>query len=519
MIKDTYLKTGETFYRNKTAKEVGKDVKSFLKFSWRKANFVYINLFIFLIYYISAFKSFNWNLCTNILFSSVTIGITAIGMALIIIGGDIDLSAGSIFAFVAGISALVYNQVYAATGKRAILALFITLLFALVFGFLLGAVNGFFVGYLHRPSFIVTLATRLIYRSLIVYTLSAQPGHISTFRLSGYGSKGDPLYAMGNKTVATLPIVGILFILLILAFFFRSNRTKYGRKIYAVGSNSKAASLIGIRVNFIKASVFALEGALIGFAAFLQLGIRGNIDPSAAGKSYELYAIASNVLGGISMAGGSGNILGVLFGALAFQTIDKIIAALKLSPNLNDTIKGLILLVAVVFQIIRFSPEGAHRFFVKCGILFNTEKDNELEGERQKKYDQIEKSYRKKVRAVCSAPEVSDEEKKAKAFALLEQRDKEKNVVAATYQQKIEQARERIAEHNKGREEKKKAAEALKIKKNEELYLANKDNPKPKEYKLPSFFQKKKASPSSLKKKKNEERAIQIRKEYRAERK
>lgn len=477
MIKDVYQKTGETFYRPKNGKEISKDVKGFFKFSWRKANFVYINLFIFLIYIICAFSNFNWARCTNILYSSVTIGITAIGRALIIIGGDIDLSAGSIFALVAGLSARVYNSTYSAMGKNSALALIITLLFAVVFGFLLGGVNGFFVGYLHRPSFIVTLATRLVYRSLIVYTLSVQDGHPSTFRLDGYAGKGDTLYTMGNLSFASISLVGIIFILLVLFFYLLATRTKFGRKIYAVGSNSKAASLIGIHVSSVKALVFAIEGLLIGFAAFLQLGIRGNIDPSAAGKSYELYAIASNVLGGISMAGGSGNILGVLFGALAFQTIDKIIAALHLSPNLNDTIKGIILLIAVVFQILRFSPEGFNRLLVRLHLRFNSDLDVELEGEKQKKLDKIEKQYRKKIKAVNNDSGKDPERIKKEIFALLKEQDDEKKTVGVVYDQKIQEAKKAIEEHKKLEatkleEKKKKEAQA-----NEAAYQASKNRP------------------------------------------
>jgi ribose transport system permease protein len=444
----------------KTASEKAPSrVGQFFKMSWRKANFVYINLFIFLIYVFCALKSFNWGLVTNILYSSVTIGITAIGMALIIINGDIDLSAGSVFALDAGLSALVYNGLYASTGKNAGLAFFVTLLFALFFGLFLGAVNGLFVGYCRMPAFIVTLATMLIYRSLIVYTLSSQPNHPSTFRLSGYGSQGDPLYALGSLSFASVSLIGILFILLVLLFYFLSTKTKFGRKIYAVGSNAKAASLIGIHVPSIKFLVFAIEGLLIGFAAFLQLGIRGNIDPSAAGSSYELYAIASNVLGGISMAGGSGNLIGVLFGSLAFQTIDKIIAALHLNANLNDTIKGIILLLAVIFQIFKFSPEKASRLLARLHLKYDPDRIVHLESARQEKKSKMERKARKKVLQILSDEKKDETAKKEESFAVLRKTEERKKALDIAYDAKVEKARLAKEEHEKKVAEKKKKEE------------------------------------------------------------
>ena len=469
MIQDTYEKTGEKFLRPKNGKEVRSDISHFFKSSWRQANFIYINLFIFVIYIISAFSNFNWGLMTNILYSSVTIGITAIGMALIIIGGDIDLSAGSIFALDAGISALIYNAVYGSQ-KNAGLAIFVTLIFAMAFGFFLGAVNGFFVGHLKMPSFIVTLATMLIYRSLIVYTLSAQPGKPSTFRLNGYGSANDPLYALGSLSFASISLIGILFILLVALFYLIATQTKFGRKIYAVGSNRKAASLIGINVANIRFLVFAIEGLLIGFSAYLQLGIRGNIDPSAAGRSYELYAIASNVLGGISMAGGSGNIIGVLFGALAFQTIDKIIAALHLNANLNDTIKGIILLAAVVFQILKVSPENTRRLLVRLHLVFDMNLDISLESKKQAKVDKIQRKSQKEIRKILADTSLSQDEAKRLCYQIFDRDKKEEELLSVTYQNRIDAAKESIRIEKEKREEKARKAALKKTEENEKAY-------------------------------------------------
>lgn len=468
MIKDCYYKTGETFCRPLTHKETGKKILGGLQTSWRKANFVYINLIIFLIYLFSTIQTFSWDLVTNILYSSVTIGICAIGMGLVIIGGEIDLSAGSMFALDAGLSAMIYNLLYTAAGKNGICALLVTVVFAIGVGYLLGAINGFFVGKLKMPSFIVTLATMLIYRSMIVYVLSVQPNRPSTFSLNGYGATGDVLYAMGNQKIATISIVGLLFILAALIFWAITKFTKFGRKVYAVGSNAKAATLVGINTGNMKMTIFALEGALVGFAAFLQLGIRGNIDPSAAGKSYELYAIASNVLGGVAMTGGVGSIIGVVFGSLTFQTIDKIIAALHLNANLNDTIKGFILLIAIIFQILTISREKVDGFLRKIGLKFDPDRSSKLESKKCEKLDALNRAYVEKTNSVPANQFVK--EKKFLATKIrYEARTKK---ITSTYDKKIKASKEKAKGKIEEIEKQKQIADIKAKLENEKQYFA-----------------------------------------------
>ena len=122
--------------------------------------------------------------------------------------------------------------------------------------------------------------------------------------------------------------------------------------MYAIGSNEKAAHLAGINVTLTRVMVYVITGILAGIAAFLWLAMNGSVDPATIGKSYEMYAIAAVVIGGISMSGGKGKLLGVLFGAMSYNIIDKIIASLGFDALINDTIKGSILLVAVLVQMV-----------------------------------------------------------------------------------------------------------------------------------------------------------------------
>ena len=137
-----------------------------------------------------------------------------------------------------------------------------------------------------------------------------------------------------------------LFIAITIFFIFVMSNTKYGKKIYAVGSNEKTARLTGINVDWIKVSVFAVTGLLVGVASFVQASKIGNVTPASSGTSYEMYAIAAVVLGGVNMAGGRGKILG----ALSYATVDSIIANTPLSPDIRNAFQGLVLIVVILIQ-------------------------------------------------------------------------------------------------------------------------------------------------------------------------
>ena len=134
-------------------------------------------------------------------------------------------------------------------------------------------------------------------------------------------------------------------------FVYVSGWTKYGKKIYAIGSNFKAARMGGVNVSLMKISAFTICGILTGLGAFLWIAMNGSSDPATTGNSYEMYAIASVVLGGISMSGGRGKMLGVLFGAMSYTIVDKIIVALKMDSLINNAIKGIILILVILVQV------------------------------------------------------------------------------------------------------------------------------------------------------------------------
>lgn len=310
-------------------------------------SFTIVLLVIFIIYAIVC-DGLTWNGLMNVFRHSAVIGIIGIGMGLVCIVGEIDLSVGSMLAFDAGFSVIIFNI----TDN-----ILLTLLFALVLGMSCGLINGFLVGYIEMPAFIVTLATMLIYRSFSQYFCQRIDkellgGGSSVYRMKTNHDAYQTLYNFGNVKVATLPIVGLILIFITVLFVYITISTKAGKKIYAIGSNTKGAQMSGINVRLTKVIVFVMTGGLVGLGSFLWVAMNASSDPATTGKSYEMYAIAAAVLGGISMSGGKGKILGVLFGAMSYTVIDKIIVALKMDSLINDAIKGIILIMVIMIQIV-----------------------------------------------------------------------------------------------------------------------------------------------------------------------
>ena len=305
-------------------------------------SFILIFLAILATYLIINGGATTWNGVMNILRHSAVVGIIAFGMGIVIITGGIDLSVGSMMALVGGLSVNAYNNTNSIP---------LTLLCALGAGLLCGLINGVLIGRVKMPAFIVTLSTMMIYRSLAQYYLRSVVGE-SIYSMNSTLSSYNDFFMFGNQKIMTVPMSGIMLVIIMIFFVFISTCTKYGKSVFAVGSNVKAAKLAGISVERVHISVYAITGLLCGFSAFLWMAMQGSIDPATAGQSYEMYAIAAVVIGGISMSGGKGKLMGIMFGAMSYTIIDKIIASTGFDALINNTIKGCILLIAVFIQIV-----------------------------------------------------------------------------------------------------------------------------------------------------------------------
>ncbi|MDR2908815.1 MAG: ABC transporter permease [Oscillospiraceae bacterium] len=326
--------------------------------AWTRYSFIFVFFIILIVYAITVTANgnvFKWSHFAAILSSqnTVIVGTVALGMAMVIITGQIDLSVGSALVMCTGACIIVFNMT-----NNVILML----LGAVAAGALCGLVNGVLVGYAKMPPFIVTLGTMLIYRSVtlsLVRTIDpALTGSTSSqFSMDSSLSSYEFLrmqFGTGSLDIGiSLPYITFLFLLMLVIMVILSKSTKYGKSVYAVGSNEKTAQLVGINVQAVKMSVFILIGVLVGVGSFVQACKIGNVTPASSGKSYEMYAIAAVVLGGVSMAGGRGNLLGVFFGALSYTTINFIIVSIpSLSTDIQDTFQGLVLIAVIFVQTV-----------------------------------------------------------------------------------------------------------------------------------------------------------------------
>lgn len=313
-----------------------------IKNIWQNYNYVIIFIGIFIAFLIVNGKETTWTSITNILLHSAILGTIALGMGLIVLTGDIDLSVGSSFVLVGGITIIFYNR----TGS-----ILWTVICAVLLGAACGFINGLLVGKLRMPSFIVTLATMLLFRSISQYMMN-EMGE-TRFRIDASKNSYNSLFNFGNGDILTISNIGIVFLIVAILVIYVTTCTKFGKNVYALGSNERAAKLAGVNVNWTRVLVFIISGLLVGLAAFLKIAKDTSFDPATSGKNFELYAISAVVIGGISMSGGKGRITGIVFGTMSFTIIDKIITALGMNALLNDSVKGLILLIAVGLQMIK----------------------------------------------------------------------------------------------------------------------------------------------------------------------
>ena len=340
------------------SKKLGASPLKTLAEYWSKYSYIFVFIIILIVYAFTINANgnrFNPGHISGILSSqnTVIVGTMAIGMAMVIITGQIDLSLGSSLVLCTGVTILTYN----ATGGNVLLMI----LAALGSGLICGAINGVMVAYAKMPAFIATLGTQLIYRSLTLSVVRKIDPALTGSSSSQFSMISDmPTYdflrmqfGTGSLRIGSImiPYISFLFVGITLFFIFLMSNTKYGKSIYAVGSNEKTARLTGVNVEGVKLSVFVVTGALVGIASFIQACKIGNVTPASSGISYEMYAIVALVLGGVNMAGGKGKILGVFFGALSYTTINFIIVSIPaLSPDIQDTFQGLVLIAVIFIQ-------------------------------------------------------------------------------------------------------------------------------------------------------------------------
>ncbi|SNS68308.1 putative multiple sugar transport system permease protein [Asanoa hainanensis] len=348
---------------------------------------------------------------TNILLQYSYILVLAIGMVILIIGGHIDLSVGSVVALTGAVSAVLVIQ----QG----MPWWVGVVAAITVGLAVGVWHGFWVAYVGMPAFIVTLAGMLLFRGLTLqvldnislspfpaeyqkiangflngllggngydaFTLIIGAVAVAGIAVSGWRTRAArvryeqsvesfPLFVLRILLVGAvimyfawqlahargLPIVLIILAVLVIAYGMVTRRTVFGRQVYAIGGNLSAAQLSGVKVKSVNFWMFVNMGFLAGVAGVIYSS-RSNGAQPAAGNMFELDAIAAAFIGGAAVAGGVGTVVGAMVGGLIMAVMSNGMQLMGIDQSVQSVVKGLVLLLAVAFDIYNKRRVGANR--------------------------------------------------------------------------------------------------------------------------------------------------------------
>lgn len=266
----------------------------------------------------------------NLLQQASIPGVVAIGMTLVIIIGGIDLSVGSIAAFSGMICSILISK-----NVNFIAAIIISL----VLGIALGALNGMLIARFKLPDFITTLAMMQAARGAALLTTAGVP----VFGLSGGFKK------LGGGFVGGVPVSGIIWIVLTVLVMVMLKYTSFGRSLYAIGGNKEAAMLSGIKTKTNYIITYAISACLAAFAGILTASWLGTGQPTA-GDGMELNAIAAAVIGGASLSGGIGTVIGTFGGVFLLQILTNIFNLVGLASFYQQIAKGVIIVAALLLN-------------------------------------------------------------------------------------------------------------------------------------------------------------------------
>jgi len=271
----------------------------------------------------------------NILRQVSYFGIVALGMTFVLIAGGIDLSVGSMLALVGALCISALNATGGDTGSIAL-----TIAVALALGASFGFANGFLVTKAQIPSFIVTLGTLAIFRSLTLYY-----GDAGEFRSESeaYGDLGmSHVWVLPTPVLVWLVLAGLLHLLL--------HHTRFGRHVCAIGSNEKVAKYSAIAVDRVRLVTFVLSGLTVAVSAVLWSARTNSLNSTNFGRGVELDPLAAVIIGGTPMTGGRGSIWGTVIGAIILGIINNMLNMMSVSTYLQDTVKGAVIIAAVFIQ-------------------------------------------------------------------------------------------------------------------------------------------------------------------------
>ncbi|EFR44272.1 ABC transporter permease subunit [Streptococcus pseudoporcinus] len=269
----------------------------------------------------------------NLLLQVTANGFIAFGMTFVILTGGIDLSVGSILALS---SALTAGMI--AKG----IPVGIAVLMALLLGGIFGMLNGIFISYGKLAPFIVSLATMTIFRGATLVYTNGNP-------ITGGLSDSFLFQFIGQGYLFGIPFPVVLMFLIFLILYVLLHKTAFGKSVYALGGNEKAAYISGVKLNKVKLIIYTISGMMAAMSGLIITSRLSSAQPTA-GTSYEMDAIAAVVLGGTSLSGGKGRLIGTLIGALIIGVLNNGLNIIGVSAFWQQVVKGVVILIAVLLD-------------------------------------------------------------------------------------------------------------------------------------------------------------------------
>jgi ribose transport system permease protein len=261
-------------------------------------------------------------------------GIFSIGIGIVIITGGIDLSVGSVFALLGILLSMMLTQ-WGWAGVLAVCGV-------IIIGMALGWLHGLLITRVRLQPFIVTLCGLLLYRGLARF--------IANDETKGFGSAAgfEDLRNLATGGLLGIPMPFVLLLVISIVMWVALHRSVYGRYLFAVGRNEEAARYSGVNARRIIASAYVISGGLAGIAGIVFAFYTNSISPSSHGNFFELYGIAAAVLGGCSLRGGEGSILGIVTGTALLQVLQNLVNLLGVPSSLNFAVMGAVILIGVI---------------------------------------------------------------------------------------------------------------------------------------------------------------------------
>jgi ribose transport system permease protein len=260
-------------------------------------------------------------------------GIFSLGMGLVIMTGGIDLSVGSVFALLGVLLSMMLVD-WHVSPPLAVFAIILA-------GMILGSIHAFFISRVNLQPFIVTLCGLLFYRGIARF--------IANDETKGFGDAAgvESLKQIGVGNFLGVPIPFLILLVLAGLLWVALHRSIYGRYIFALGRNEEAVRYAGINTRRLIASVYIVSGALAGVASLVIAFYTNSVSPSSHGNFFELYGVAAAVLGGCSLRGGEGSVVGILLGAALLQVLQNLVNLLGIPSSLNFAVMGAVILIGV----------------------------------------------------------------------------------------------------------------------------------------------------------------------------